>query len=80
MTTKYMAKFQTPTAASWPKIMQPECISKLICNLWLCTLMPTNQVNISKHSEKEWWQLNICPNFKVEGSQLIQKSLDRNEM
>ena len=24
-----------------------------------------NQVNISKHSEKKWWQLNIWPNFSL---------------
>jgi len=24
MTTKYLAKFQSPTAVSWPKIIQPE--------------------------------------------------------
>jgi len=33
MTTKYLAKFQSSTAVSWPKIIQPEQISKLICNL-----------------------------------------------
>jgi len=33
VTTKYLAKFQSPTAASLPKIIQPEQISKLICNL-----------------------------------------------
>jgi hypothetical protein len=32
MTTKYLAKFQSPTAVSWPKIIQSERISKLICN------------------------------------------------
>jgi hypothetical protein len=29
MTTKYLAKIQSPTAVSWPKIIQPERISKL---------------------------------------------------
>jgi hypothetical protein len=33
-----LAKFQSPTAVSWPKIIQPEQISKLICNLWLYAL------------------------------------------
>jgi hypothetical protein len=37
MATKYLAKFQSPTSVSWPKIIQPECISKLICNLGLYT-------------------------------------------
>jgi hypothetical protein len=40
VTTKYLAKFQSPTAVSWPKTIQPERISKLICNLWLYTLIP----------------------------------------
>jgi hypothetical protein len=35
-----LAKFQSPTAVSWAKIIQPERISKLICNLWLYTLLP----------------------------------------
>jgi hypothetical protein len=35
VTTKYLAKFQSPTAVSWPKIIHPECISKLICKLLL---------------------------------------------
>jgi hypothetical protein len=33
VTTKYLAKFQSPMAVSWPKIIQPERISNLICNL-----------------------------------------------
>jgi len=40
---KYLAKFPSPTAVSWPKIIQPERISKLICNIWLCTLLPKNK-------------------------------------
>ena len=40
MTTEYLAKFQSPTAVSWPKNIQQELISKLICDLWLYTLMP----------------------------------------
>jgi len=39
VTTKYLTKFQSPTAVSWPKIIQPEQISKSICNLWLYTLI-----------------------------------------
>jgi hypothetical protein len=27
VTTKYLPKFQSPTAVSWPKIIQPEQIS-----------------------------------------------------
>ena len=37
VTTKYLAKFQSPTTVSWRKIVQPERISKLICSLWLYT-------------------------------------------
>jgi hypothetical protein len=40
VTTKYLAKFQSSTAVSWPKIIQPKRISKLICNLWIYTLIP----------------------------------------
>jgi len=40
VTTKYMVKFQSPTTVSWPKIIQPERISNLICNLWLYTHIP----------------------------------------
>ena len=35
-----MANFHSPTAVSWPKIIQPERFLKLICNLWLYTLIP----------------------------------------
>jgi len=41
VTIKYLAKFQSPTAVSWPKIIHPERISKWICNLWLYTIIPT---------------------------------------
>ena len=40
VTTKYLAKFQSSTAVSWPKIIQPERISMLICDLCLYTLIP----------------------------------------
>jgi hypothetical protein len=40
VTTKYLVKFQSQMAASCPKIIQPERISKLICKLWLYTLIP----------------------------------------
>jgi len=36
VTTKYLVTFQSLTAVSWPKIIQPKRISRLICNLWLC--------------------------------------------
>jgi hypothetical protein len=42
--------FKSPTAVSWPKIIQPEEISKMICNLWLYTLIPKiksiSQINV----------------------------------
>jgi hypothetical protein len=52
----------------WLKIMQPERISKLICNLWLYT-----HTKKSSQYIKSWWnkvvrQLNIWPNFKVHGT------------
>jgi hypothetical protein len=50
-------------SVSLPKIIQPEWISKLICNLWLYS-HTKNQVNISNRSEIKWWQLNIWTNFK----------------
>jgi hypothetical protein len=40
MTTKYLAKFQSPMAVSWPKIFQPERISNLICSSSLYTHIP----------------------------------------
>ena len=40
VTTKYLAKFQSPMAVSWPKIIRLERILKLICNLWLYILIP----------------------------------------
>jgi hypothetical protein len=39
VTTKYLAKFQSPLVVSWPKIIQPEWISKGVCNLWLYTFI-----------------------------------------
>jgi hypothetical protein len=33
-------RMSLPWILSWPKIIQPEWISKLICNLWLYTLIP----------------------------------------
>jgi hypothetical protein len=50
MTTKYLAKYQRPTAVSWPKIIQPEWISKLICNF--IHSHTKNQVNISNQWNK----------------------------
>jgi hypothetical protein len=78
VTTKYLAKFQSQMAVSWPKIIQLEWISKLICNLWLYT-HTKNQVNISNHSEIKWCQLNIWPNFKAQWLQVGQRSFNWNK-
>jgi hypothetical protein len=70
VTTKYLAKFQSPRAITRPKIIGPERNIN-----WSVTYhyTPTYkyQVNISKHSEKKWSQLfyfgitdmgnTICP-------------------
>jgi hypothetical protein len=50
------------------KIIGPERNINLNCNSSLYTYTPKKQVNISKYSEKKWWQLNIWPNFKVHNS------------
>ena len=54
VTTKYLAKFQSPRAISQPKIIGPERNVNLICTSSLFTHIPKNQVNITKHSEKKW--------------------------
>ena len=54
MTTKYLAKFQSSTAVSWPKSIQPEWISKL----WLYTLIPKIKSISPSIAKKKWWQLN----------------------
>jgi len=50
VTTKYLAKFQSPRAITWPKIIGPEQNVNLICNL---SLYIQYQFNISKHNEKK---------------------------
>jgi hypothetical protein len=52
VTTKYLAKFQSPMAVSWPKIFQPERISNLICSSSLYTHIPKFK-SISPNSEKK---------------------------
>ena len=78
LTTKYLAKFQSPRAINRPKIIGLERHVNLICNSSLYTHIPKNQVNISKHSEKKWSQLfyfgitdmgnTICPSHLVVGT------------
>jgi hypothetical protein len=72
VTTKYLAKFQSPTAVSWPKIIQPEWISTLICNLWLKTFIPKIKSISQIILEIKWWQLNIWSNFKPQRPKIIQ--------
>ena len=40
VTTKYLAKFQSPRAITRPKIIEPEQNVNLICNLSLYTHIP----------------------------------------
>ena len=40
VTTKYLAKFQSPRAITWPKIIGPERNVNLICNSALYTHIP----------------------------------------
>jgi hypothetical protein len=40
VTTKHLAKFQSPRAITWPKIIRPERNVNLICNLSLYTHIP----------------------------------------
>jgi hypothetical protein len=44
VTTKYLAKFQSPRAITWPKIIGPEQNVNLICSSSLYTNIPKNQV------------------------------------
>jgi hypothetical protein len=55
VTTKYLAKFQSPTAVSWPKIIQPERISNLICNLRLYTHIPKIKSISQIHYNLRYW-------------------------
>ena len=57
VTTKYLAKFQSPRAIARPKIIGPERNANLICKLITMHPHTKYQVNISKHSEIKWWQL-----------------------
>jgi len=52
VTTKYLAKFQSPRAITWPKFIGPERNVNLICNLSLYTHMP-NIKSISQSIAKK---------------------------
>ena len=52
VTTKYLVKIQSPTAVSWPKIIQPKRSVNLICNLSLYTHIP-NIKSISQSIAKK---------------------------
>ena len=76
VTTKYLAKFQSPMAITQPKIIGPERNENLICNLSLYTHIP-NTKSISQSIEKKsgdncfnselqtWVTLSICPGHLV---------------
>ena len=51
-TTKYLAKFQSPRAITWPKIIGPEQNVNLICTLSLYTHIP-NIKSISQSIAKK---------------------------
>jgi hypothetical protein len=63
VTTKYLAKFQSPRAITRPKIIGPERKVKLICNSSLYTHIPNIKSISPSIAKKKWWQLNIWPNF-----------------
>ena len=67
VTTKYLAKFQSPRAITWPKIIGPERNANLICNSSLYTYRPKIKSLSPSLAKKKWWQLNIWSNFKVQG-------------
>ena len=50
-TTKYLAKFQSPRAITWPKIIGPEQNVNLICTLSLYTHIP----NIKSISQSNYF-------------------------
>jgi hypothetical protein len=57
VTTKYLAKFQSPRAITRPKIIGPERNVNLICNL--CTHIPNIKSISQSIVKKKWWQLFI---------------------
>jgi hypothetical protein len=67
MTTKYLAKFQSPRVITRPKIIGPERNVHLICNSSLYTHIPEIKSISPSIAKKKWWQLNIWQNFKVQG-------------
>ena len=52
VSSKYLAKFQSPRAITWPKIIRPERNVNLICNLSLYTHIP-NIKSISQSIAKK---------------------------
>jgi hypothetical protein len=63
-----LAKFQSPRAITQPKIIGPERNVYLICNSSLYTHKPKIKSISPSIVKKKWWQLNIWPNFKVQGN------------
>jgi hypothetical protein len=64
VTTKYLAKVKSPTSLSWSKIIQPEWISKLICDLSLYTLIPKIK-SISQIIFTMIWDIDLILGMKV---------------
>jgi len=64
--TKYLAKFQIPSAITQPKIIEPEQNVNLICNSSLYTHIPKIKSISPSIAKKKWWQLNIWSNFKAQ--------------
>jgi hypothetical protein len=77
VTTKYLAKFQSSRAITWPKIIGPERDVNLICNLSLYTHIPNIKSISQSIAKKKWSQLfylgitgmgnTICPGHLVAG-------------
>jgi hypothetical protein len=81
VTTKYLAKFQSPRAMTWPKIIGPERNVNLICNLSLYTHIPNIKSisqSIVKKSGRNCFISGItdmgntlCPSHLVAGTKKI---------
>jgi hypothetical protein len=54
---KYLAKFQSPRAITWPKIIGPERNVNLICNSSLYTHISKIKAISPSIAKKKWWQL-----------------------
>jgi hypothetical protein len=73
VTTKYLAKFQSPRAITRPNIIGSERNVNLICNSLLYTHIQKNQVNISFSHFKVWGLPRTlkCENLTIEIWEII---------